>query len=73
MVLFLVPHPTGSLARGKALPKQKAKIDGKLIVTTKSPFPHVPPALPLATPNSRETAHPRKAASPQETQRRLEV
>lgn len=35
MVLFLVHHPTGSLERGKALPKQKAKIDGKLIVTTK--------------------------------------
>lgn len=49
MVLFLVHHPTGSLERGKALPKQKAKIDGKLIVTTKKKKKE---SFPLTTPNS---------------------
>lgn len=40
MVLFLVYHPTGSLERGrkKSPPKQKAKIDGKLRLTTKKVF-----------------------------------
>jgi hypothetical protein len=36
MVLFLVYHSTGSLERwGRSPTKQKAKIDGKLILTTK--------------------------------------
>lgn len=66
MVLFLIYHPTGSLEGKKALPKQKAKIDGKLILTTKkkkSLFPHVPPALPILHPKLQSSpAHPRKAA-----------
>lgn len=66
MVLFLVHHPTGSLERGKAVPKQKAKIDGKLIVTTgekKESFPSRSScAPPLHSKLLGNSAHPRKAA-----------
>ena len=58
MVLFLVYHPTGSLEGGKkTLPKQKAKIDGKLIAITKkkkalslTPLLHFPVSTPPKTP-----------------------
>lgn len=71
MVLFLIYHPTGSLEGKKALPKQKAKIDGKLILTTKKKKVFSLTFLllsPFSTPNSRVAQPtPGKRPSPQET------
>lgn len=78
MVLFLVYHPTGSLERGKkkALPKQKAKIDGKLILTTKKKVLSLPllPHSPVPTSNSPAALPaPGEQPSPRETLWSLEV
>lgn len=76
MVLFLVYHPTGSLEGEKVLPKQKAKIDGKLILTTKKNSFSLTFLMhfPTSTPNSGgDLPTLGKQLSPQETLWSLEV